>query len=338
MNRVLLIFFCLHGLTWAATNPEELAQPKDEPAFVAGTVVDNRGKPLSIHECRWYGLKSGGTGRAEEGRWRVEDLPPGPILLEFTLKGYRAALLESGRNFEKGDTDVRVVLPKGPYREFESVFLAVTERPVSERDEVYQGDLIWSRLPEYRKLAGNVDCIWLVVTAPDGKPVTRIDVSESEPHLRIIPDTVQAATARPRDILTSRNGRYRLRKNRVFVSAPGYGRIWVEVPDPGQRAEPNYFSLYPASVATVTVQSQQGSSQAGVRVTAEKLAEGWPQVIDPGPPGQAFPVTNLSGQVTFAELSPGMYRFVAYGVEQDAYVDTSVRVLPGKSYDIKLSF
>ncbi len=112
---------------------------------MGGFVTDTEGNPLSpdinvyVEDCQ-------GSGRAENGAFlRTGCMKPfekDPVLLEFRLEGYKARVLQSGRDFELGDTRVRVVMKKGPYEPFDRFFEAVTGCPVGEIAKVFRNDRI----------------------------------------------------------------------------------------------------------------------------------------------------------------------------------------------------
>jgi hypothetical protein len=108
-----------------------IVTPAPGALLLAGTVTDEDGKPLKA-EMRV--LRSRGHGRGYvtvgKGRFLYAETPdPTPMAIECTAPGYRAVVLQRGRDFRLGDLDIRVVLKRGPFGDDENIWTAVTGRP-----------------------------------------------------------------------------------------------------------------------------------------------------------------------------------------------------------------
>lgn len=309
--------------------------------YVGGFVTDTEGNPLSpdvwvyVEDCQ-------GTGRAENGAFlRAGCMKPfekDPVLLEFKLEGYRARILESGRDFELGDTRVRVVMKKGPFEPFESIFEAVTGRPVSEAGEMFRGDRILENTIDYWHLAqgsarrGEDPPNWVIVEDENGAPVTRIFIRSPYGNRPIILSTGEE-TDYPPEILEDVKGRYTLPNEGRFVWAEGKGMGFVERHNREHGAEPRDLVLHPAASVTVRAVDAQGQPMSGVTIGLNSTNKDWPRFIDSAPPQ---PTTDKSGALQYAHLAPGEYEAWAYKPGFRS-VRATVTLAPGESKTIELN-
>lgn len=307
----------------------------DEVRFVAGTIVDEQGKPFDPRHMNWFFSNGEGDWHSHEGQFFKADFPEGPVALLFEHEGYRSVYLESGRDFNWGNRNLRVVMVKRPFPEFESVFGAVTGHPASERNQLPRGKRIWDYAPTFRYYAGNDKSIWLIVRDSAGNPIKQITLRGTSPDLPIILNTVQTASAPDLTKISSPDGRYKLQSSNVFVSSPGYGCQWFTVEDQNQEAEPNFLTLSPEATVTVTVLNTQGKPYEGAHAAVNKKDPNWPHFIDTTPP---TPKVDASGQMTFANLSPGEYEFWAMDPGQHTHRKSILKVESGKSYSLTLRF
>jgi hypothetical protein len=312
-------------------NPQGLHRVRVEVQpwkYVGGYVTDTEDNPLSP-DVWVYAEDCMGTGHAENGAFLrtgcSKPFEKDPVLLEFKLKGYQARVLESGRDFELGDTRLRVVMKKGPYEPFESIFEAVTGRPVTEAGTMFRGDRILEETYEYWNLAngrsGRVDnpSNRIIVKNLDGSPVTRIFARTRIENRPTVLSTVEESGF-PLERMENHEGHFTLSDDRNFVWSEGTGMVFVSFHNREWGAEPRVLVLQPASRLTVRIVDAQGDAVRGVTVGLNSTNPAWPRYIDSSPP---YPRTTITGTIEYAHLPPGEYEVWAY---HPGYDRTSIDV------------
>ena len=161
INRLSLGLLIVAALT--LPGPSALADEAEKWTEVAVQVVDEAGNPVRADiraVPHSYDLKaeyqSDGMYRVA-GYYRVSegDSPGTPLLLEITSSGYKARVLELGRDFRATGQSLRVELETGPFERNESVFSTVTGRPATDEAvaAMPHARLIRLRERDYRYLA-----------------------------------------------------------------------------------------------------------------------------------------------------------------------------------------
>jgi hypothetical protein len=314
----------MEGISVAIRDTEEIpfhTIRAEVPAwkYVGGFVTDTEGNPLSP-DVWVYAEDCMGTGHAENGAFLragcSKPFEKDPVLLEFRLEGYRARVLESGRDFELGDTRVRVVMKKGPYEPFESIFEAVTGRPASQVNEMFRGDRILENTIEYWQLAQSSDSgrrygeppNWVIVKDENGEPVTRILLRSPFGNRPIILSTGEESDYPP-ESLEDGQGRYELPDKARFVWAEGMGMAYLVPRSREHGAEPRVVVLHPAAEIIVKAVDATGQPVSNVTISIDSTSKIWPQYIHTSPPQ---PTTDKSGILRFAHLAPGEYKVWAF--------------------------
>ncbi len=328
----------------AGENPLHTIRVEVPPwKYVGGLVTDVHGNPLSP-DVNVYVDDCTGSVRAQDGAFLrtgcTKPFVKDPVLVEFTLDGYQARVLESGRDFELGDTRVRVVMKKGPYEPFESIFEAATGRPVGQVIEMFRGDRILENTSRYWQLAQSSGSghrygqppNWVIVVDENGKSVTRILLRSPYGNRPIILSTGEESDYPPESMEDER-GHYTLPDEARFVWAEGKGMAFLEHRSREHGAEPRVVVLQPAADITVKALDANGQPLSGVMMGLSSSDPDWPRFIDTSPP---HPWTDQSGALRFAHLPPGEYEAWAF---KEGYrpARTTVTVKPGESKTVELS-
>ncbi len=306
--------------------------PPSEIPLVAGWVEDDQGRPVEA-KLQLYGESTPQTHSCSNA-FLVYNVQSGdPFLLEFTLEGCQARVLEMGRDFALGDRSVRVVMKKGPYAEEESIWASATGRP--DTPEAVAGMLMGERVKqqeaEYERLAGRLGGkkppeetkplpappqpqapgeVEIVVTDPQGRPIKEITHraaralgAEYQPEIRQ-ENAVEASDA-PKLSQSNPDGRYRV-PNMCLIGAPGSASRLVAVRPGEMCAPPLAVVLGPAASVTVRVEDLDGKPLEGVAVgPLDDIS------LHTSNNYQYLPKTGADGRVRFDSLPSGFYIYAA---------------------------
>lgn len=328
----------------AGENPLHTIRVEVPPwKYVGGFVTDAHGNPLSP-DVNVYVDDCTGSVRAQDGAFLrtgcTKPFVTDPVLLEFTLDGYQARVLESGRDFELGDTRVRVIMKQGPYEPFESIFEAATGRPASQASEMFRGDRILENTIMYWQLAQSSGpgqrygepSNWVIVKNENGEPVTRILLRSPYGNRPIILSTREESDYPPQS-LEDEHGRYTFPDEASFVWAEGKGMAFLEHRSRKHGAEPRVVVLQPAADITVKAVDANGQPLSGVIMGLSSSDQDWPRLMLTSP---SHPSTDQSGELRFAHLPPGEYE--AWAVKEGYRTTrTTVTVKPAESKTVELN-
>lgn len=121
--------------------------------YLTGRVTDPGGRSIPANLRILSGDAEASAYNGPEG-FMVKDTPEHPYAVEVWLAGYRARVLESGRDFPVDARELNVTLQPGPFPEGASVLELVTGHEDAEIDAMPGGDQIRQRAQLYRDLAG----------------------------------------------------------------------------------------------------------------------------------------------------------------------------------------
>jgi len=294
---------------------------KVEPArFVAGTILNEEGNPVNAEAYFWQEQLMG-TVSVRNGRFIKTDLRDGAVLLEFCKEGYQAALLESERDFNVGDRNIRVVMKEGPFPEETNVFTAVTGYEDSDEgiSQLLRGENLRKRTGSWERLAKKGEeerqqQYEIYVTDAEGNLLNRIWVEEATTYNQplLTRETAVVDQRSEREILSSDDGQYMLRelpwrmpwKRSVWISAEGTARALFLASEYDPEQAPVHITLRPASKITIRVVDFDGDPVPGLAVGAAARSS---RHISSN--FYYLPKTDVYGTVVFDKLSPGLYDY-----------------------------
>jgi protocatechuate 3,4-dioxygenase beta subunit len=290
--------------------------------YVQGTVLDESGQPISAGVQSFGQYPSPSISTGPDGQFSATRLPEGPFLLEFTKEGYIARVLESGRDFQPNDHDLRVTLRKGPLPPDEHIFSAVTGRPATADEaarmpfarEVRQREEHYLRLanagvepvaPKPETVTPAAPERRILVTGADGQPVKQIYIQAAwayEYSVPVTPETAVPNEAEPSGMVESADGVFTVPAG-VLVWTPGSGRVLIG-PAQTDSPDPLPVNLQAAGEIRIRVVDKRGRPVSGV-------AAGHPAYLHLYQSTNFFslPKTDATGTLTFQGLAPGTYMY-----------------------------
>jgi hypothetical protein len=124
--------------------------------MIAGTVWDEAGNLVNANVSFMSESRESvhPSGQIQEGHFRFFELPEEKLAIEFTAEKHQARVLEEGRDFQRGDEYIKVILPTTPYPEGIPLWTTVTGAPWTPEavDSAIQGKSIRMRFDHYRRL------------------------------------------------------------------------------------------------------------------------------------------------------------------------------------------
>ncbi len=300
-----------------------------ETRMIAGTVWDEAGNLVNANVSFMSDSRESvhPSGQIREGHFRFFELPEEKLAIEFTVEKHQARVIEEGRDFQRGDEYIQVVLPTTPYPDDIPLWTTVTGAPWTPEavDSAIQGKSIRMRFDHYRRLLdpapqrpvsppateGEAGPVTIQVVDPEGKPIPRITIHPAEPYMFTgsdgelgILDVVTAPNSAA-TVLSSDGGRYDVPVNHL-VAAEGTCRQYISRRKEKTEGTPRTIVLYPKHRLTVNVANAEGRPVPDITVAPYSG-------IDPFSGGMlhAFPRTDHNGTVVYDDLPPGRYTLVA---------------------------
>lgn len=319
---------------------EDLNVVVDIPELVsiAGTVQDEQGNPLLPDVQILTGPWHSSTPReaASNGTFNFYTLPDERFAIIFELPGHQVRILEEGRNFQRGDQEIKVVLPTTPYPEDVPLWTTITGAPWTAEavEQSIQGDPIRRRFDEFKRLL-NADSpgdsmhpvktttrqpstIPIRVVNEAGVPVTRITLHPAayypEVDSRHIKEVVDAfpMPGAAATIRTNPEGIYDVPLHH-FIWADGTSRALTgDVPAPGETS-PREIALGPAHTVRIQVEYPNGTATPDIGVTPYR---GYLQQSMDGEL-YSLPKTDASGALVLEGLPAGRFVFLAFRRNSD---------------------
>jgi hypothetical protein len=308
-----------------------VARPVDW--YLAGIIQDEHGTPLKpeIHFLTGAWNSSSPREATGDGYFKFYTLPEERFAIIFELKGHQVRILEEGRNFERGDQELKVVLPTTPYPEDVPMWTTITGAPWTPEavEQSIQGDPIRRRFEEFKRLlaanappetpqpvtppAPEPTSIAVRVVDEAGNPVPRISLHPAacygylDRRQALGPLDFLLAPGAATTLQANPEGNYEVPLNHL-IWADGTCRQWSgEAPAKGEIL-PRTITLYPARRLTVQVRGHGGDPLSGISLApytrqGNLAASG---TLHP------FPQTDVDGKVVFDGLPPAVYTLIAH--------------------------
>lgn len=300
---------------------------------IAGTIQDENGAPLKPEIQFLTGpWKSDSPREApRDGSFKFYTLPAERFAISFELEGHQVRILEEGRNFQRGDQEIQVVLPTTPYPADVPLWSTITGAPWTAEavEQSIQGDPIRRRFDEFKRLlnaASPADApVPVVPAAPEpksiavrvvdlnGQPVTRISLRPAAHYgyldTRQLPGPLDhiPAPGAATTLLSNAEGLYDLPLENLLWG-DGTCRQWSGGAPRSGEASPRLITLTPEHRLTVHVNGHDGVPLAGISVAPYR------KQLNPLVSGgsNSFPKTDTSGNLTYEGLPPGVYTLIAH--------------------------
>jgi hypothetical protein len=304
-----------------------IAQP--ETQMIAGSVRDEAGNPVDARADFITASRESvyTNGQVRNGHFQFYKLPEEKFAIEFQLEKHQARVLEEGRDFQRGNENIQVVLPTTPYPEDVPLWTTVTGAPWTPEavDSAIQGKSIRMRFDYYRRLLdptpqrpvpppateGETGPVAIQVVDPEGKPIPRITIHPAEPYMFTgtdgelgILDVVTAPNSAA-TVLSSDDGRYDVPVNHL-IAAEGTCRQYISQRKEKTEEGPRNIILYPKHQLTVNVVNAEGGSVPDITIAPYSGIDQFS-----GGMLHAFPRTDHNGTVVYDDLPPGSYTLVA---------------------------
>jgi hypothetical protein len=304
-----------------------IAPPEIE--MIAGTIRDEAGNLISPRMEFMTAARESVylQGQVRDGHFRYFKLPEEKVAIEVQLEKHQVRILEEGRDFERGNENIEVVLPTTPYPEDVPLWTTITGAPWTPEavDGAIQGKLIRMRFDNYRRLLEPApqapitkrpatplpSAVNLLVLDPAGKPVPRITIHPAQrydfddPNAPVGPLDVFPAPGVAATLLNDTEGRYEVPAGQ-FIWAEGTCHQYINALEEGTPS-PRTIVLHPARRVTVNATFANGSPAPGIKLIPFKntLSPAYGHRI------QSHPVTDANGTATYETLPPGRYVLLA---------------------------
>ncbi len=300
-----------------------------ETRMIAGTVWDEAGNLIDANVSFMSDSRESvhPSGQIREGHFRFFELPDEKMAVEFTAEKHQARVLEEGRDFQRGDENIQVVLPTTPYPEDVPLWTIITGAPWTPEavDSAIQGKSIRMRFDHYRRLLepapqrpvpppateGEAGPVAIQVVDPEGKPIPRITIHPAEPYMFTgtdgelgILDVVTAPNSAA-TVLSNEDGRYDVPVNHL-IAAEGTCRQYISRRKEKTEGGPRTIILYPKHRLTVNVVNAEGRPVPSITIAPYSGIDQFS-----GGMLHAFPRTDHNGTVVYDDLPPGSYTLVA---------------------------
>ena len=323
---------------------------------ISGTVTDETGAAVPYAYLRLMTEKHADTGRnisVNQGQFILHPVPEEPFLIVFQAQGYQTRILELGRDFNRGERNLQVVLKAGPYSEDVPLWTQVTGKPWTQEvvDATIQSENIRRSFDEYRRSASHNHppkqapvkpkpsvLIPILVEDSAGDPIARITTHQAAAIVRPSdtgPTTIaqfEASSGSAATVLTNEAGRYEVLPHHL-IWAQGTSRQLIGAdPEEGDTL-PREITLYSQSPLTITVVNGLGEPVS--RASVAPLVDG---DLPHGQPSQEAPRTSPQGQCVFEWLPPGTYDFVVMPdrMSQVFYTGFRATVVEGEALEYRV--